>query len=57
VCNLFHLKEKVLVAFVGALRLLGTGYWIIEYITLTDPALNLCSVSQKNHVKLLSWSV
>jgi hypothetical protein len=40
--NLFHLKEGVLAAFVGAPGLLGRGYWRIEYITLIDPALNLC---------------
>lgn len=39
----------------GALRFLGRGYWIIEYITLIDLALNLYPVSKRNHVKL-SWS-
>jgi hypothetical protein len=53
--NLFHPKEKMPVAFVGALRLLGKAYWRIEHITLTDPTLNLCLVSKRNHVKLLSF--
>ncbi len=53
--NLFHPKERVHVAFVGALRLLGVRYWRIEHITLIDPTLNLYQVSQRNHVKLLSF--
>ncbi len=52
--NLFHHEEKVFAAFVGALGLLGRGYWRIEYITLANPALNLCPVFERNHVKLLS---
>jgi hypothetical protein len=31
--NVFHPEERILTAFVGALGLLGRGYWIIEYIT------------------------
>ncbi len=52
--NLFHPNEIVHVAFVGAPGLLGRGYSRIEYITSTAPALNLCHVSEKNNVKLLS---
>ncbi len=55
--NLFHPREKILVAFVGALGFLGRGYWKIEYITLTDPTLNLCPVFERNHVKLLNHSL
>jgi len=55
--NLFHLNERVHVAFMGALGLLGRGYLRIEYITLTDPTLNLCLVSKRNNVKLLSCSL
>jgi len=53
--NLFHPKERVHVAFVGAPRLLGRGYWRIKYITLIDHALNFCLVSKRNRVKLLNW--
>ncbi len=52
--NLFHPKERVHVAFVGAPRLLGRGYLRIKYITLIDSALNFCLVSERNHVKLLN---
>jgi hypothetical protein len=31
--NVFHLEEKIPIAFMGISRLLGRGYWIIEYIT------------------------
>jgi hypothetical protein len=55
-CNLFHPNERVPIAFVGGLRLLGKGYWRIEYITWTNLALNLCLVSERNHV-LLNWSL
>ncbi len=56
-CNLFHLEEKIPIAFVGALGLLGKGYLKIKYITLIDLALNFCPVFERNHVKLLSWSL
>jgi hypothetical protein len=52
--NVFHPEEKIPIAFVGALGLLGKGYWRIEYITFNDTTLNLCPVYEKNHVKLLS---
>jgi len=57
VCNLFHPNERTPVAFVGAPELMGKGYWKIKYISLTDLALNLCPVSERNHVKLLSCSL
>ncbi len=55
--NLFHPNERVLVAFVGAPGILGRGYLRIEYITLIDPALNFCPISERNNVKLLSCSL
>jgi len=56
-CNMFHPKERILVTFVGASGFLGRGYWRIEYITLTNPAFNLCPVFERNHVKLLNCSL
>jgi hypothetical protein len=53
--NLFHTKERVFAVVVGVSRFLGKGYWKILYITLTDPALNPCQISKRNHVKLLKW--
>jgi hypothetical protein len=47
----FHPEERVPTAFVGAPRLLGRGYWKIEYITLINLALNFYPVSERNHVK------
>jgi hypothetical protein len=52
--NLFHLKERVHVAFVGVMGLLGRGYLRIKYITLIDSALNFCPIFERNHVKLLN---
>jgi hypothetical protein len=52
---LFHPKERVLAVVMGASGFLGRGYWRIEDITLTDPALNPCQISERNHLKLLRW--
>jgi hypothetical protein len=51
---LFHPNEIIPIAFVGASRFLGKGYWRIEYINWTDLALNFSSIFERNHVKLSS---
>jgi hypothetical protein len=53
----FYPKERVLAIFMGAPGFLGRGYWRIKCITLTNPPLNLCPISEGNLVKLLDHSL
>jgi hypothetical protein len=55
--NVFYPEERIDAAFMGAPGLSGRGYWKIKYITFIDLALNFYLVFERNHVKLLSWSL